>query len=383
MKKLGLLMIACCLGIFAYAQETFRLTGELDKASRKAVKQLHLSYINEFGDSICLNTANIKKGKFTFEGNIPQGIDRAYICGFPKGKIEFFLDAGELNTSIINVDDLDQARVYGSHNNDVYNQFLDLKNKDIRENLNKLETYKASLPANIKSDAKLMQAYVDSEEARNATLARLNIMDFIINHLYEKVAVYLIHDYCMGFISSYTMIRDVLESVPANLQQLTVYQDMQNQCLSEEMKEGAKAPVVKGVTPDGKAFSTEDLKGKYVVVTFWDSKDPKSIEEAKFIKEAAKVSDSFNELAIVSFSLDTDKDTWQNAIKQNGMEHANWYHISTLQGMKSKILNWFKIKKLPYTILLNPKGLLIVQDIKGQAIVDKVSRIADGIERYE
>lgn len=383
MKKLCLLIFVCCLAIFAFAQETFRLTGELDKESRKAIKQLYISYYNEFGDSICLNMAKVKKGKFTFEGNIPQNIDRAFICGFPQGKIDFFLDAGSLNTNLINIEDLSQARVYGSHNNDIYNQFLDLKYKDIRENQSKLETFKNSLPANIKNDEKLLKSSIESEEAKNEILARLNIMDFIIEHLYEKVSVYLIHDYCLNFISFYTMNRDILGSVSLPLQQLTVYQDMLNQCLSEEMKEGAKTPIVKGLTTDGKSFSTEDLTGKYVILTFWDSKDPKCIEEAKFIKEVAKISDSYDRLAVVSFSLDTDKNTWMNAIKQNGLEHNNWYHISTLQGMKSKVLNWFKIKNLPYTILLNPKGLLVAQDLKGQAIVDKVSRIADGIESYE
>lgn len=383
MKKFGLIMIACCLGVFVYAQETFRLTGELDKASRKAVKQLYISYFNEFGDSICLNTAKIKRGKFTFEGNIPQGIDRAFICGFPQGKIDFFLDAGELNTNLINIKELDQARVYGSHNNEIYNEFLASKEKSIKESQNRLETYKASLPTNIKNDAKLTESYIESEKERNQLLTRLDIMDFIIEHLYEKVSVYLIHDYCMNFISSYTMIRDILESVPTGLQKLTIYQDMLNQCLSDEMKEGAKTPVVKGITADGKAFSTENLKGKYVILTFWKSNDPQSIEEAKFIKEAAKAYDSFKDIAVVSFSLDTDKEAWLNAIKQNGMEYENWFHISTLQGQKSKVINWFKISKLPYTIFLNPKGMLIVQDIKGKAIVDKIYRIADGIEKYE
>ena len=383
MKKLYLLMITCCLGIFAYAQETFRLTGELDKASRKVVKQLHISYINEFGDSICLNTTKIKRGKFTFEGNIPQNIDRAFICGFPQGRIDFFLDPGEMTTNTINIQNINHARVYGSHNNDIYNQFLDLKEKDIVDNQQKLKNYEASLPANVKNDPKLMKSYIESEKERNQLLARLNIMDFIIDHLYEKVAIYLMHDYCLNFISSYTMIRDILESVPTELQKLTVYQDMLNQCLSEEMKEGSRTPIVKGVTTDGKAFSTEDLKGKYVILTFWASDNAKSIEEAKFIKEAVKASDSFKDMAVVSFSLDTDKEAWLNAIKQNQMEHANWYHVSTLQGDKSKVLKWFKIKEIPYTVLLNPKGLLIMQDLKGKAIVDKIYRIADGIEKYE
>ena len=42
-----------------------------------------------------------------------------------------------------------------------------------------------------------------------------------------------------------------------------------------------------------------------------------------------------------------------------------------------------QFKKLPFSVLLNPHGKIIEMELRGDNIVSKVTRIAEGIETYE
>lgn len=383
MKKINLLMLACGLGLCTHAQQTFQLTGTLAKDSRKAAKQLYINYVNEYGDTLRLDSAKVKKGAFTFECAIPDRAERGFISGLGGRNIDFFLEPGQLTTNAIDARAPQAARVNGTPANDLYARFLNMRDANRAENEKKLAEFTAALPASADNDDKQRQAYIHAERQRMESLGTLAMTDFILDHIQEKAAVYLIHDYCQPFFTSYTMMRDILTAVPARYQQLPTYQNMLNQCRGEELKQGTEAPEVSGLTPTGERFSTTDLAGKYVLVMFWDSDDARSQEEAKYWKEAAKVADTYDKLALVGFSLDTHKEAWEAAIAAQDMNHAAWHHISTLQGQKSQVLGWYKIKALPYTILLNPKGQLVAHELKGKDIVTKVKRIAAGIDSYE
>lgn len=380
MKKFSLFVLACGMGIFTYAQNTFQLTGEFTKDSRKAVKQLYLTYVNEFGDTLNLDSAKVKKGKFIFKGNVPEGVERVALTGFKQGKIDLFLEPGELTMTMIDADAPQTARVKGTATNELYAQFLDMVEQNSREYENKLVQFKSSLPSSVTGNSELLKTYTEAEALRYQTLQTLDIMEFIQNHLYDKLSVYLMYDYCQHFFTSYTMMRDVLEAVPDVYQTLPAYQEMLNNCRSEELKQGAYAPVVSGYTPDGKKMNTTELSGKYLLITFWASDDKASIAELTYLKQSVQ---AYDQLAVVCVSLDTNKDNWLSAIKANGLDQASIYNISTLQGMDSKVASWFKVKKLPHTILLNPEGKLVAEELKGEAIVTKIKRIADGIESYK
>ena len=205
MKTFTFFLLACSLGLYAHAQDTFRLTGDISDDSRKDVKQLYLTYDDEFGNTITLDSAKVKRGKFTFEGTVPERVEKVYLSGFPNGTLTFFLDPAELTVTGIDAQNPEKARVTGSHNNEVYNQLKDIDARGRQNAQQKLEAYKTSLPADIKANPVVMQHYVDTERNRQNELARLDVLDFIAANLYEPIAVWMVNDYCRDIFSAYTM----------------------------------------------------------------------------------------------------------------------------------------------------------------------------------
>ena len=383
MKTFTLLLLACGMGLGAYAQDTYRLNGELSSDSRKSVKQVFITYNDELGNTIKLDSAKVKRGKFSFEGTIPPQVEKVSLTGFPKGSLNFFLDPAELSVANIDAQAPEKARVTGSHNNEMYNRVKDLESQKKQEIAQKLETYKASLPANVKADPALLKSYTDAAAHQLNELAKLDVLAFISDNLYEPIAVWLVDEYCRDYFSPYTMQRDVLTALPPKVKAHPLYQEMLSFALSEDIKSGAEAPVIVGKDPEGKRLSTADLKGKYLLVHFWASDDPASTAEVAQLKEALKAAQQFGRFAVLSYSLDTNHKAWTDAIARLGMTDANWHHASALHGLESKAAQIYKVKKLPYSVLINPTGKVIVLELRGNDIVKKITRIAEGIESYE
>ena len=383
MKTFSLLLLACSLGLGAYAQNSYRLTGELSAASRKQVKQLYITYTDDLGDTLRLDSAKVKRGKFTFEGTVPAGVEKVWLSGFPAGTLSFFLDPAELTVTDIDAQNPEKARVSGSHNNDVYNHVKDLDAQGKDKKAQALKAYEASLPADVKADANLLKSYLDAEANRLDGLARLDVLDFIADNLYEPIAVWLVNDYCRDFFSARAMQRDILCALPADRQTHPLYQEMLSFTYSEGLKSGADSPVIIGKDPEGKRLSSADLKGKYVILHFWASTDQASTDEVAYLKKALEAARTFGRVTVLSYSLDTDRHAWTEAIARLGMDAPEWHNVSALQGFKSQAAELYGVKKLPYNVLLNPQGKVISLELHGDDLVNKITRIAEGIETYE
>ena len=384
MKTFTLLLLACGMGLGAYAQNTYTLTGELTADSRKSVKQLFLSYEDEMGRTLKLDSAKVKRGKFTFEGTVPAGVEKVCLTGFPDGgELPFFLDAAALNVTDIDARAPEKARVTGSHNNEVYNSVKELEARSLTEAAEKVKAYEASLPAEVKADPALTKRYVDAARKQQEELAHLDVLDFIVGNMYEPIAVWLVDEYARDFFSPYTLQRDVLAALPAPVRNHPLYQEMRSFAQGDDMRSGVDAPVVVGLTPEGERLSSADLQGKYLIVNFWSSADDASVAEVAHVKKALEAAREFGRFAVLSYSLDTDSKAWTDAIARLGMTEADWHNASALMGMNSKAAQIYKVKKLPYTVLINPTGRIIALELQGDALVKKVTRIAAGIESYE
>lgn len=124
---------------------------------------------------------------------------------------------------------------------------------------------------------------------------------------------------------------------------------------------GSKCPVVESNdTPDGKLFSIESLKGKYVIIDFWGTwcgpcmsgmPQMKSFRD----KHAGK-------LEIVGIANDRDKETWKEAIAENGM---SWIHIFNGKDDRNFVAK-FNVQGYPTKILISPDGKILYREMGEQ-----------------
>ncbi len=132
------------------------------------------------------------------------------------------------------------------------------------------------------------------------------------------------------------------------------------------IKIGQKAPELAFPNPDGKMLKLSEInKGSYVLLDFWASwcgpcrmSNPGLVRMYKEYS-AKKFKDSKKGFTIVSFSLDVKKESWVNAIKQDGLDWPN--HMSDLnpQQWRSAACPIYGLQYIPQAFLIGPDGKIL------------------------
>lgn len=124
--------------------------------------------------------------------------------------------------------------------------------------------------------------------------------------------------------------------------------------------------------PEGKIISMESLKGKYVLVDFWASWcRPCRMENPHVVNLYNKYKEKG--FTVYGVSLDTDKNRWINAIKQDGLIWDN--HVSDLKGWKTEAIKLYNFRGIPYTMLVDKEGKIISTKLRGKQLEQKLQSI--------
>lgn len=134
---------------------------------------------------------------------------------------------------------------------------------------------------------------------------------------------------------------------------------------------GKIAPSFSQTDTSNNKVSLQNFRGKYVLIDFWASWCAPCRKENPFIKKAyEKFKD--NGFVIISVSLDSDKQKWLTAIKE---DELRWLHVSDLKGWANEVARQYYIEKIPDNFLLNPRGVIIEKKLTGEMLLSKLSSI--------
>ncbi|HEY4062641.1 MAG TPA: TlpA disulfide reductase family protein [Puia sp.] len=134
---------------------------------------------------------------------------------------------------------------------------------------------------------------------------------------------------------------------------------------------GKPAPALSLPDVNGRSVSLASYKGKYLLVDFWASWcGPCRAENPNVVK----VHDEFKgkNFAILGVSLDKEKDPWQKAIHDDKLD---WTHVSDLKFWNSKAVETFKFDGIPYNVLIDPKGNVIAEGLRGEDLENKLKQV--------
>lgn len=122
----------------------------------------------------------------------------------------------------------------------------------------------------------------------------------------------------------------------------------------------------------GEMVKLSDFKGKTVLIDFWASWcGPCRQESPNIVKLYRDFKDK--PFVILSVSLDNDKTKWLKAIVDDKLDWST--HVSDLKGWESPMVQLFKIEGIPHTLIVNPEGKLVGQDLRGEALYNKISEL--------
>jgi peroxiredoxin len=122
---------------------------------------------------------------------------------------------------------------------------------------------------------------------------------------------------------------------------------------------------------NGNKVKLSSFRGKYVLVDFWASWcGPCRQENPNVVKAYNKFKDK--NFTVLGVSLDSNKDRWLAAIKQDNLA---WTQISDLKGWGNEAAQLYNINAIPANLLIDPQGRIVGKNLRGAALEAKLDQI--------
>lgn len=134
---------------------------------------------------------------------------------------------------------------------------------------------------------------------------------------------------------------------------------------------GQEAPEIALPDPEGKIVKLSSFRGKFILVDFWAKWcGPCRAENPNVVKAYNQFKDKGFD--ILSVSLDRTKEDWVKAIQDDGL---TWNHVSDLKFFDSQAAKDYNINAIPFSILIDPKGIIIAKNLRGVDLQKKLDEV--------
>ncbi len=122
------------------------------------------------------------------------------------------------------------------------------------------------------------------------------------------------------------------------------------------------------------SLSSEVAKGKWILLDFWASWcGPCRVENPHVVaafEEYGKAG-----FTVFGVSLDREKDAWMEAIAKDKL---TWTNVSDLKGWNCEPAAMYGVSSIPSNVLISPEGEIVAKNLRGDALLSKLSVIFDG-----
>jgi peroxiredoxin len=375
MRKIFLYTATLCIILNACAGKTYEVKGKIGNYDSPA--KIYLQYVDN--NEIITQSDVLKDGRFLFSGEINTPTNGRLVI-IPDGtpindrqsyeqSIPLIISNEKIN---INSDgEIANAIITGSPLNDDF--------KKLKEQLSAIEDKKNSLLEEYynspleKQQNDDFQQFVQEKLEEIGTESGNVYKDFIKNNPKSFVSLMALMEYNRqgADIEDVTNLYDLLSK---DIQDTNEGKNIGIQLsASKTTAIGAVAPDFTQNDPDGKAVSLSDFRGKYLLVDFWASWcGPCRKENPHVVTAYSQYKDKNFEILGISLDNPGSKQNWLDAIQKDGLV---WPQVSDLKGWQNAVALQYNVQSIPHNILLNPQGVIIAKNLRGENLTIKLKEI--------
>jgi len=319
----------------------------------------------EAGDWVSMDTVLVEEGIFTFKGNIeyPE-IYYINLEGVSKF-ISIFADKGEISLKV-NTEDLKNPEITGSKAQTEYDGFQQQSGSFDMELRKAWTNIKQAQKENDEEAIAKWETVFD--ETDNAQ--KQFILDYAKTNNKSVVSAYVVYR------NSYTFDENQMEAAYNNFDgyvKKSTYAKLLKDKIEILKKVAIGQPAIDFTMDDmeGNPVKLSSLFGNYLLIDFWASwcgpcrkENPNVVESYKIFKDKG--------YDIIGVSFDKDKKKWIEAVEVDGL---TWHHVSDLQYWDNAAGKLYGISSIPSNVLLNPEGIIIDKNIRGEDLQNKLKEI--------
>jgi len=131
---------------------------------------------------------------------------------------------------------------------------------------------------------------------------------------------------------------------------------------------GTDAPPIEVKQADGTKISFAEMKGKFVLLHFWDSKSKESLEQMPHLRAAARDWANEPKLAIVGINVEEKSDLAGAFVREQKMEWTQGY-----AGAGTNLMQQYRVG-VGTAVLIGPDGKIVAGSLQGLAIDDALDK---------
>ncbi len=137
---------------------------------------------------------------------------------------------------------------------------------------------------------------------------------------------------------------------------------------------GKPAPLFYESAVNGWSQSLAKYKGKVVLLDFWATWCGPCVKEMPNVK---KIYEKFKgkDFVIIGISLDTERKKLRNYIRE---KKISWPIVFDGRGWKNKVAQKYEVHAIPFTVLIDRKGIVRQVGLRGDSLERAVSRMLSG-----
>lgn len=204
-----------------------------------------------------------------------------------------------------------------------------------------------------------------------------SILKHKLKSLYQQNIIKNIDNYYSVWLMHSGLNNNHVDMKFANLAYKDLNKNLKNTYLGKEIEKtlsfhvGNKFPQFSIPDVNGKIYTVDNFKGKYLLIDFWASWCIPCREENPYLQEAFEKYHHTN-FDIVSISFDTNKVNWTKAINDDGM---TWTQLIEINGLKSDLVDRYMITGIPTNFLLDKNGIIIAKDLRKGDLLNFLDKV--------